>query len=49
MQILINKVEFFSQLGNRPSQQDCLSPTEPTARTSFLLYAMVLVAETMVR
>ena len=37
MQILINKVEFFSQLGNRPSQQDCLSPTEPTARTSFFV------------
>ena len=28
---------FFSQLGNRPSQQDCLSPTEPTAHTSFFV------------
>lgn len=37
MQILINKVEFFSQLGNRPSQQDYLSPTEPTAHTSFFV------------
>lgn len=37
MQIFINKVEFFSQLGNRPSQQDCFAPTEPTASTSFFV------------
>ena len=28
---------FFSQLGNRPAQQDCLAPTEPTAHTSFFV------------
>lgn len=37
MQILIDKTEYFSQLGNRPSQQDCLAPTEPTASTSFFV------------
>lgn len=37
MQILIDKTEHFSQLGNRPSQQDCLAPTEPTASTSFFV------------
>ena len=37
MQIIINKAKFFSQLGNRLSQQDCLAPTEPTARTSFFV------------
>lgn len=37
MQIIINKVEFFSQLGNRPSQQDCLAPTEPTDNASFFV------------
>ena len=37
MQILINKIELFSQLGNRPSQQDCLAPTEATANTSFFV------------
>lgn len=37
MQILINKVEFFSQLGNRPSQQDSFAPTKPTANASFFV------------
>ena len=37
MQIIINKAKFFSQLGNRPSLQDCLAPTEPTDNTSFFV------------
>ena len=37
MQIIINKAKFFSQLGNRPSQQDSLAPTEPTDNTSFFV------------
>lgn len=49
MHIIINKVDFFSQLGNRPSQQDCLAPTEPTDNASFLLSVMGWVAEIMVR
>lgn len=37
MHIIINKVDFFSQLGNRPSQQDSLAPTEPTDNASFFV------------
>lgn len=37
MLIIINKAKFFSQLGNRPSQQDCLAPTEPTDNASFFV------------